>query len=101
MNKKNQYLFVETLGGKSRWITGKQFESYTVGDEYDGHDSKGYYMSYKLDDGTIEKEYYNWRDNWDEIRKTSTHTIYINASEDFMIIDFTNRKIGGPRYKEV
>jgi hypothetical protein len=92
---KNKYLYVDTLDGKSRYITDKQFFNYTVGDEYDGHDSKGYFMTYKLDDGKIEKEYYNWRDNWDYIKRNATHTVYVNASEDYMIIDFTNKKLRG------
>ena len=97
---KNKHLYIDTLTGKSRWITEKQFINYTVGDEYDGKDSKGYYFEYENDDGTTDKEYYNWRDNWDEIKKTTTHTVYVNTSEDHMIIDFTNKKIGGGWYKE-
>jgi hypothetical protein len=92
---KNKYLYVDTLDGKSRYITDKQFFNYTVGDAYDGHDSKGYYMTYKLDNGKTEKEYYNWRDNWDYIKRHATHTVYVNAAEDYMIIDFTNKKLRG------
>ena len=76
MMKNKQYLQIDLYNGKSKWITKKDFLLFTVGDEYDGKDSKGYFMTYKLDDGTIEKEYYNWKDNWESIKKTNTHTVY-------------------------
>lgn len=91
------FLHVDLYNGKSKWVTQKEFELYTVGDEYDGHDSKGYYMTYKLEDGKTEKEYYDWKDNWEEIKRTPTHTVY--KGEECMLIDFTNKRLGGPRYK--
>jgi hypothetical protein len=98
MKKKNQYLYIDLCTNRSKWMTKKDFLFYTVGDEYDGCDSRGYYMSYKLDDGTIEKEYYNWKENF-EIRKTPTHTIY--KGEEVMLIDFTNHKFSGAKLQEV
>jgi len=89
MMKNKQYLQIDLYNGKSKWISKKDFLLSTVGDEYDGKDSKGYFMTYKLDDGTVEKEYYNWKDNWNDIKKTNTHTIYFG--EECMLIDFTNK----------
>ena len=89
MMKNKQYLQIDLYNGKSKWITKKDFLLFTVGDEYDGKDSRGYFMTYKLDDGTIEKEYYNWKDNWESIKKTNTHTIY--KGEECMLIDFSNK----------
>ena len=53
--KNKQYLQIDLYNGKSKWITKKDFLLFTVGDEYDGKDSRGYFMTYKLDDVTIEK----------------------------------------------
>ena len=90
---KNKYLHIDLYNGKSKWISESIFMNYTVGTNYDGHDSKGYFMTYKLDDGTVEKEYYNWKDNWNNIKRTNTHTIYFG--EECMLIDFTNKKLRG------
>jgi len=90
MMKNKQYLQIDLYNGKSKWISEKDFLSYTVGDEYDGKDSKGYYYEYALDNGTTEKEYYNWKDNFDSIKRTVTHTIY--KGEEVMLIDFTNKR---------
>jgi len=98
MNKKNKYLLIDTYNGKSKWLTEDVFKTYIFGDEYDGKDSKGYYYEYVNDDGEVEKEYYNWRDNWDEIKKTPTHTLY--KGEEHIILDFTNHKVGGAWLKE-
>jgi len=91
MNNK-QYLQIDLYNAKSKWISEKDFLLHTVGDEYDGKDSKGYYYEYELDNGTTEKEYYNWKDNFDSIKRTATHTIY--KGEESMLIDFTNKKLG-------
>ena len=99
MKNKQEYLYIDLYTHKSKWISKKDFLFYTVGDEYDGYDSKGYYMTYKNEDGTIEKEYYNWKDNFDPIRKTPTHTLYVG--EEVMLIDFTNHQFGGPKLQEV
>ena len=99
MMNKEQYLYIDNYNGKSKWISKKDFLLYTVGDDYDGVDSKGYYMTYKNEDGTTDKEYYNWKDNWEYIRKTPTHTTY--KGEECIIVDFTNHKFGGPKLQEV
>lgn len=91
MMKNKQYLQIDLYNGKSKWISEKDFLLHTVGDEYDGKDSKGYYYEYELDNGTTEKEYYNWKDNFDSIKRTPTHTIY--KGEEVMLIDFTNMKL--------
>ena len=90
---KNKHLHIDLYNGKSKWISESIFMNYTVGTNYDGHDSKGYFMKYKLDDGTVKKEYYNWKDNWNNIKRTDTHTIYFG--EECMLIDFTNKKLRG------
>ena len=97
-NNKNKYLSIDLYNGKSKWISQKDFLTFTIGDKYDGKDSRGYYYEYKLDDGTIEKEHYNWRDNFEDIKKTPTHTIY--KSEECMLIDFTNYNFGGVWLRE-
>ena len=48
--------------------------------------------------GETEKEYYNWRDNFDSINKTPTHTLYVGEEE--MLIDFTNHDFKGSWLKE-
>ena len=98
MKNKQQYLSIDLYNGKSKWISQKDFLAFTIGDEYDGKDSKGYFYTYKNDDGTIEKEYYNWRDNFEDIQKTPTHTIY--KTEECMLIDFTNHDFKGSWLKE-
>ena len=98
MKNKQQYLYIDLCTNKSKWISKKDFLFYTVGDDYDGHDSKGYYYEY-LEDGKTEKEYYNWKDNFDPIKKTPTHTLYVG--EEVMLIDFTNHQFGGPKLQEV
>ena len=98
MMKKEQYLQIDLYNGRSKWISKKDFLFYTVGDDYDGVDSKGYYMTYKNEDGTTDKEYYNWKDNWEYIRKTPTHTTY--KGEECIIVDFTNHQFGGPKLQE-
>ena len=98
MKNKQQYLSIDLYNGKSIWISQKDFLAFTIGDKYDGKDSKGYFYTYKNEDGSIEKEYYNWRDNFEDIQKTPTHTIY--KTEECMLIDFTNYKFGGSWLKE-
>ena len=97
-NKTNKYLSIDLYRGKSKWISEKDFLEFTVGDKYDGKDSKGYYYEYENDDGTVDKEYYNWRDNFEDIQKTPTHTIY--KTEEVMLIDFTNHDFKGSWLKE-
>jgi len=87
MMKNKQYLQIDLYNGKSKWISEKDFLLSTVGDEYDGKDSKGYYFEYT----NGEKEYYNWKDNFDSIKRTPTHTIY--KGEESMLIDFSNKKL--------
>jgi len=96
--KNKQYLQIDLYNGTSKWISQKDFLLNTVGDDYDGKDSKGYFYTYKNEDGTTEKEYYNWRDNWEFIRKTPTHTTY--KGEECIIIDFTNHDFKGSWLKE-
>jgi len=91
MMNKNKYLAIDLYKGKSKWISENTFLKFTVGDKYDGKDSKGYYYEYDNEDGTVDKEYYNWKDNFEDIQKTPTHTLYKN--EEFMLIDFTNKKL--------
>jgi len=98
MMNKNKYLQIDLYNGTSKWISQKDFLLNTVGDDYDGKDGKGYFYTYKNEDGTTEKEYYNWRDNWEYIRKTSTHTTY--KGEECIIIDFTNHDFKGSWLKE-
>ena len=43
MMNKNKYLSIDLYRGKSKWISEKDFLEFTVGDKYDGKDSKGYY----------------------------------------------------------
>lgn len=89
--KPKEHLYIDLYTGKSKWITCKDFNSYIYGDEHDGVDSKGYYMLYKHDDGTTEKEYYDWRQNW-EVRRNADHTTF--KGEEHILIDFTNAKVG-------
>ena len=91
MNNKHKYLSIDLYRGKSKWISEKDFLEFTVGDKYDGKDSKGYYYEYENEDGSTDKEYYNWKDNFEDIQKTPTHTIY--KTEECMLIDFTNTKL--------
>ena len=49
MKNKQQYLSIDLYNGKSKWISQKDFLAFTIGDEYDGKDSKGYYYEYKTD----------------------------------------------------
>jgi len=98
MKNKQEYLYIDLYNGKSKWISQKDFLLNTVGDDYDGKDSKGYYYEYKTDVGKTEKEYYNWRDNFEDIQKTPTHTIY--KTEEVMLIDFTNHDFKGSWLKE-
>ena len=94
-NKTNQHLHIDLYNGKSKWISESVFLNYTVGTNFDGRDSKGYFMTYKLEDGTVEKEYYNWKDNWDSIKRTDTHTVY--KGEECMLIDFSNKNLRGSK----
>lgn len=94
-NKTNQHLHIDLYNGTSKWISESIFMNYTVGTNYDGHDSKGYFMTYKLEDGTVDKEYYAWKDNWNRIKRCETHTVYMG--EECILIDFTNKKLRGTK----
>jgi len=72
MMNKEQYLQIDLYNGKSKWISKKDFLLFTVGD------------------GTEEADY-NWKDNWEYIRKTPTHTTY--KGEECILVDFTNTKL--------
>ena len=98
MMNKNKYLQIDLYNGKSEWLSETDFIHSIVGDEFDGQDKKGYFMTYKNEDGTIDKEYYSWRDNWNFIRRTPTHNTYVG--EEVMIVDFTKHNFGGSWLKE-